>query len=127
MTIPANPLNSPAASDRLAALRLLRRGAAPGPCSSPGREVNNHVHTTYSFSPYSPTLAAERACAAGLLAVGIMDHDSVGGAAEMREAGRILGIATTCGVEISDRVLAKAGLTDGLSFCTNCDRILLVE
>ena len=37
------------------------------------------------------------------------------------------GGCTTCGVEISDRVLAKTGLTDSLSFCTNCDRILLVE
>ena len=37
------------------------------------------------------------------------------------------GTCTTCGVEISDRVLAKAGLTDALSFCGNCDRILLVE
>lgn len=37
------------------------------------------------------------------------------------------GACTMCGVEISDRVLAKAGLTDALSFCTNCDRILLVE
>jgi len=37
------------------------------------------------------------------------------------------GTCTTCGVEISDRVLAKAGLTDTLSFCGNCDRILLVE
>ncbi len=37
------------------------------------------------------------------------------------------GTCTACGVEISDRVLAKAGLTDTLSFCGNCDRILLVE
>ncbi len=116
MAIPANPLNAPSAGERLAALRLARRGAAPGSavrgaCSSAGREVNNHVHTTYSFSPYSPTLAAERACAAGLLAVGIMDHDSVGGAAEMREAGRILGIATTCGVEM--RVSADGTALEG--------------
>jgi hypothetical protein len=110
MTGPSNPLNSPNAVDRLAALRRMK--AAPnGACASPGREVNNHVHTTYSFSPYSPTLAAERACAAGLLAVGVMDHDSVGGAAEMREAGRILGVATTCGVEM--RVSADGTALEG--------------
>ncbi len=63
-------------------------------------EVNNHVHTTYSFSPYTPAAAAERALAAGLAAVGIMDHDSVGGAGELAEAGRRLGIATTAGVEL---------------------------
>lgn len=63
-------------------------------------EVNNHVHTTYSFSPYTPTEAVERAVAAGLAAVGIMDHDSVAGADEMHRAGRSLGIATTAGVEL---------------------------
>ena len=93
-----SPLNAPTRDGRLAALRVLaadraRRGEQPPRT----REVNCHVHTTYSFSPYSPAFAAERADAAGLLAVGIMDHDSVAGAAEMREAGRIIGIATTGG------------------------------
>lgn len=70
--------------------------------SAPARplEVNNHVHTTYSFSPYTPTGAVERAVAAGLAAVGIMDHDSVAGVDEMHRAGRSLGIATTAGVEL---------------------------
>jgi hypothetical protein len=63
-------------------------------------EVNNHVHTTYSFSPYTPAEATERAVAAGLAAVGIMDHDSIAGATEMHRAGRHLGIATTAGVEL---------------------------
>jgi len=63
-------------------------------------EVNNHVHTTFSFSPYTPTQAVERAVAAGLAAVGIMDHDSIAGATEMHRAGRSLGIATTAGVEL---------------------------
>ncbi len=36
----------------------------------------------------------------GLQAVGIMDHDSYAGAAELREACRILGIASTCGGEL---------------------------
>jgi hypothetical protein len=63
-------------------------------------EVNNHVHTTYSFSPYTPAEAVQKAVAAGLAAVGIMDHDSIAGAGEMRGAGRHLGIATTAGVEL---------------------------
>ncbi len=100
MIEPPNPLNAPAAADRLAALRELaarekKTGAPPAT-----REVNNHVHTFYSFSPYSPAAAAERARAAGLLAVGVMDHDSIAGAGEMLEAGRILGIATTSGFEL---------------------------
>jgi hypothetical protein len=95
-----NPLNAPTPEARLAALRdLAAHRACRGEQPPRTREVNCHVHTIYSFSPYSPAFAAERAHAAGLLAVGIMDHDSVAGAAEMREAGRILGIATTTGVE----------------------------
>jgi hypothetical protein len=108
-------LNAPRAEDRLEALRALAagrrkatqampQGSGPGQsnagsATSP-REVNCHVHTIYSFSPYSPAAAAERAQAAGLAAVGIMDHDSMAGAAEMRQAGKILGIATTAGVEL---------------------------
>ena len=47
-----------------------------------------------------PAAAAARAQEAGLAAVGVMDHDSVAGAVEMRQAGTILGIATTAGVEL---------------------------
>jgi hypothetical protein len=36
----------------------------------------------------------------GLVTAGIMDHDSIGGANEFIEAGKILGIATTAGIEI---------------------------
>jgi hypothetical protein len=63
-------------------------------------EVNNHVHTRYSFSPYSPARAAFEAWQAGLLTVGIMDHDSVAGAPEMLEACAQLGLAGTVGFEI---------------------------
>jgi len=37
------------------------------------------------------------------------------------------GMCNVCGVEISDRLLAKAGRSGDLSFCGNCDRILLIE
>ncbi|MBI4978285.1 MAG: hypothetical protein HZC28_12445 [Spirochaetes bacterium] len=63
-------------------------------------EVNNHVHTSYSFSPYHPTMAAYAAQRAGLQAVGIMDHDSVGGCEEMIAAASSFGIASTCGFEL---------------------------
>ncbi len=65
----------------------------------PNEEVNNHVHTTYSFSPYSPSGAAFAAWSDGLQAVGLMDHDSISGAEEMLEACRVLGIASTIGFE----------------------------
>ena len=61
--------------------------------------VNNHIHTTYSFSPYSPSMALWKAYNAGLVTAGIMDHDSISGAREFIEAGEIIGMATTIGFE----------------------------
>lgn len=63
-------------------------------------EVNNHVHTIYSFSPYSPTYAAFMARMAGLAAVGSVDHDSIAGASEMIDAGKVLDLGTTVGCEL---------------------------
>lgn len=63
-------------------------------------EVNNHVHTIYSFSPYSPSMTAYLAWKAGLRAVGIMDHDSVSGCKELIEACKIISIASTVGFEL---------------------------
>ncbi len=61
--------------------------------------VNNHIHTTFSFSPYTPAAAAEKVRECGLTTAGIMDHDSVGGAFAFIEAGKRVGIATTVGFE----------------------------
>ena len=61
--------------------------------------VNNHIHTTFSFSPYSPTSAAYHAWRNGLATAGIMDHDSVSGAEEFWTAGREIGISVTNGFE----------------------------
>lgn len=63
-------------------------------------EVNNHVHTIYSFSPYSPAMAAYKAWEAGLKAVGIMDHDSIGGGEELLDACKYIGIGSTAGFEL---------------------------
>lgn len=64
-----------------------------------GSWVNNHIHTCYSFSPYTPTSAVFYAWKAGLGTAGIMDHDSVGGAEEFIEAGEIMNMPVTCGFE----------------------------
>lgn len=64
-----------------------------------GTDVNNHIHTTYSFSPYSPTAAAYMARMAGLCTAGIMDHDTIAGAREFLKAASMLGLGGTCGVE----------------------------
>lgn len=67
---------------------------------APSEEVNNHVHTHYSFSPYSPTTAAYMARKSGLMAVGSVDHDSIGAAEELTDAAAILGIGSTVGAEL---------------------------
>lgn len=91
-------LNADSADERLNNLKKLK-AVLPKERTTDPCYVNNHVHTTYSFSPYSPTKAAYMAYESGLETVGIMDHDSIGGAKEFIEAGRILGIPTTIGLE----------------------------
>lgn len=61
--------------------------------------TNNHIHTFYSFSPYSPCEAVYQAKLAGLSSAGIVDHDTMAGAREFLAAGEILGMATTVGAE----------------------------
>lgn len=70
--------------------------------------VNNHIHTTYSFSPYTPTAAVYAAKKAGLSTAGIMDHDSVGGCREFLQAGKILSIPVTVGFECRTSVAGTA-------------------
>ncbi|MBA4348206.1 MAG: PHP domain-containing protein [Clostridiales bacterium] len=90
-------LNIGTKDERLAALERAVACANFPPVDP--RMVNNHIHTSYSFSPYSPAAAAYAARAEGLATCGIVDHDSIGGAAEFIEAGRIVGIPTTIGIE----------------------------
>lgn len=71
-------------------------------------EVNNHVHTTFSFSPYEPAAAAYAAWKAGLGIVGSIDHDSIAAAPEMLEAAQNIGIASTVGFELRASCLDTA-------------------
>lgn len=94
-------LNSPIKDERLGALREIKNLIDNGEVK---REVctglaNNHIHTTYSFSPYSPTSAVFEAWRAGLETCGIIDHDGVGGCEEFIEASKIIGMPATCGLE----------------------------
>ena len=99
-------LNAPTANERLSNLeKAVRDAHFPTPVPE---YVNNHVHTIYSFSPYSPTAAVYAARAEGLSTVGIVDHDSIAGAREFTEAGRIASIATTVGMECRVRMIGTA-------------------
>ena len=91
-------LNCNSKDERLAAVRKLGETLKEGVVATD--EVNNHVHSIYSFSPYSPTMITVKAAEAGLQAVGIMDHDSVAGCKEFLEAGKAVNIATTAGFEM---------------------------
>ena len=94
-------LNSDKKEERLLAVSKLSQLVKKGKISFPeqGQDVNNHVHTIYSFSPYSPSAAVWNGFMSGLRTIGIMDHDSVSGLKEFIEAAEIVGIAATCGVE----------------------------
>ena len=69
------------------------------PAPQTGRDVNNHIHTTYSFSPYSPTAAVWFARQAGLCTCGLMDHDSIAGADEFLAAAEAAHMCATIGIE----------------------------
>lgn len=92
-----NKLNAEKEEDRLSNLSEAVKTADFPPQDE--RMINNHIHTFYSFSPYSPTAAVYAARAEGLATCGIVDHDSIGGAKEFIEAGKIVGIPTTIGIE----------------------------
>ena len=81
------------------ALEALKKMVAEEPKPTAGRDVNNHIHTTYSFSPYSPTAAVWFAREAGLCTCGLMDHDSIAGAEEFLAAADVAGMAATIGME----------------------------
>lgn len=90
-------LNEGTQDERLTALARAAARAEFPPVDP--RMVNNHIHTNYSFSPYSPCAAVYAARAEGLATCGIVDHDSIGGAREFIRAGEIVGIPTTIGIE----------------------------
>ena len=102
-------LDSPLVEERLKAVRKLGKSIKDGVALTD--EVNNHVHSTYSFSPYSPSMIAVKAAQAGLQTVGIMDHDSVSGCAEFLEACKAVGMASTAGFEM--RVNMDGTLVEG--------------
>ena len=95
-------LNNENKETRLNNLRKIKAEIDAGKLPAPemGTDVNNHIHSVYSFSPYTPTAAVWMAYPSGLCTAGIMDHDSICGAEEFIEAAEIIGIASTIGSEI---------------------------
>jgi len=92
-----NKLNAPTREERIANLKEVLKDTVFPPMVP--QYINNHIHTTYSFSPYSPTAAVYAARMEGLCTAGIIDHDSISGAEEFIEAAEIIGIPVTIGME----------------------------
>ena len=92
-----NKLNAPTKAERLANLKAIVKETVFPPMVP--EYINNHIHTTYSFSPYSPTAAVYAARMEGLCTAGIIDHDSISGAEEFLEAAKIVDMPVTIGME----------------------------
>ena len=102
-------LNAPGKNTRLANLKEILKTASFLPVVP--QYINNHIHTTYSFSPYSPTAAVYAARMEGLCTAGIIDHDSIAGAREFIEAARLVDMPVTVGMEC--RVSTEGTALDG--------------
>ncbi|CAN5467726.1 PHP domain-containing protein [soil metagenome] len=63
--------------------------------------VDLHMHSTASDGSRSPHDVVRAAKNAGLVAIALTDHDSVGGLAEAQAAGRELGVRVVNGIELS--------------------------
>ena len=92
-----NLLNAPTKEERLANLAQVLKTTVFPPMVP--QYINNHIHTTYSFSPYSPTAAVYAARMEGLCTAGIIDHDSISGAEEFLEAAKLVDMPVTIGME----------------------------
>ena len=92
--------------------------------SEPGRAVNMHCHTFFSYNcyGYSPTKFAYLARKAGLAVAEVVDFDVLDGLEEFLEAGRMLGLKTCAGLEtrvfvpeFADKVINSPG-EPGISY-----------
>ena len=95
-----NLLNAPTREERLANLAAILPKTEFPPMVP--QYINTHIHTTYSFSPYSPTAAVYAARMEGLCTAGIIDHDSISGAREFLEAAKLVDMPVTIGMEVGE-------------------------
>ena len=72
------------------------------------RRVDLHVHTDASDGIYAPEAVVDLACAAGLAAIAVTDHDTTAGVERARVRGREVGVEVVPGVELT----AYAGPTE---------------
>ena len=77
-----------------------------------------HMHSFCSDGLRTPTQAVEEACAAGLQAMSLTDHDTVEGIPEATAAGQRLGMEVVPGTELSAHVRDRE--VHILAYCIDC-------
>lgn len=113
-------------SERKEALNLLCERIQRGDISlpEPGTDVNMHCHTFFSYNScgYSPSKFAWLARKAGLAVAGVVEFDVLDSLEEFYDAGRMLGLKVSVGVEtrvyvpeFADREIASPG-EPGISY-----------
>lgn len=90
---------------RLKAIKLLKKAEVEDETLIPeGKSAGIlSVHTYYSFSPFSPALAAYIAYTNGNRCVAISDHDTLAGAEEFCRAAEMLGMESGAGLQLRAR------------------------
>ncbi|MEO8090518.1 MAG: PHP domain-containing protein, partial [Gemmatimonadales bacterium] len=69
--------------------------------NEPVETIDLHVHSTASDGSLAPEAVVKRAQAAGLSAIGLTDHDTLGGIPEALAAGERFGVRVVGGCEFS--------------------------
>lgn len=67
----------------------------------PVKTIDLHVHSTASDGGLAPEAVVKRACGAGLVAIALTDHDTLGGIPEALAAGERVGVRVIGGCEFS--------------------------
>ena len=93
---------------------------------------SNQIELTEERGQLEGELAALTEQRSQKIAAVAPDHIQVYQRLRHEHAGRVVGrveegMCSACGEEISDRLLVKTRLSESISFCGNCGRILLVE
>ena len=88
--------------------------ARPPAAPAAAAHVDLHTHSTASDGAMPPEKVVETARAAGLAAIALTDHDTLGGVAAAQAAGARVGLRVVAGVELSafdgDREIHVLGL-----------------
>lgn len=81
--------------------------------------IDLHTHTHESDGTSSPSELVEQACAMGLEAIAICDHDTFAGYDQAAPLARARGLDLVCGIELSTRLLGPERAVHLLGYFIN--------